>query len=62
MDGMEYEKGERVTWSDPDGFPHDGVVESYRRGWVMIDLDMPHQTEQGWSASKMMVRSSELGQ
>ena len=62
MDDMEYETGERVTWSDPSGTVHDGIVESHRRGWVMIDLDMPHETEQGWSASKMMVRASDLGQ
>ena len=62
MDDMEYTKGERVTWSGPDGSAHDGIVESHRRGWVMVALDMPHQTEHGWSASKMMVRASDLEQ
>jgi hypothetical protein len=61
MDDMEYTKGERVTWADPSGAVHDGIVESYRRGWVMVELDAPHETEQGWSASKMMVRASDLG-
>jgi hypothetical protein len=61
MDDMEFTKGERVTWSDPSGVVHDGIVESYRHGWVMVDLDQPHETEQGWSTSKMMVRASDLG-
>jgi len=61
MDDMSFTKGERVTWADPSGRVHDGIVESYRRGWVMVDLDTPHETEQGWSASKMMVRDSDLG-
>jgi len=62
MDDMEFTKGERVTWSGQDGTVHDGIVESYRRGWVMVALDRPHETEQGWSASKMMVRASCLEQ
>jgi hypothetical protein len=61
MDDMEFTKGERVTWADPSGVIHDGIVEGYRRGWVMVDLDKPHETEQGWSASKMMVRASDIG-
>ena len=61
MDDMNFSKGERVTYTDPNGVVHDGIVESYRRGWVMVELDSPHETEQGWSASKMMVRASDLG-
>ena len=61
MDDMNFSKGERVTYTDPNGVVHDGIVESYRRGWVMVELDSPHETEHGWSASKMMVRASDLG-
>jgi len=61
MDDMEFTKGERVTYTDPDGVVHDGIVDSYRRGWVMVELDHPRETEQGWSTSKMMVRASNLG-
>jgi hypothetical protein len=62
MDDMNYfNKGEKVTYTDDQGGIHEGTVESYRRGWVMVELDTPHETEQGWSASKMMVRASDLG-
>jgi hypothetical protein len=58
MDNMVFEQGQRVVYTDNNGTTHRGVVEVQRRGWVMIGLDEPCDTTQGWKASRMMLKSS----
>lgn len=60
MDDMTYTKGQRVSYTDRKGTVYSGVVDVQRRGWVMIDLDEPCDTLQGWHASKMMLKASEV--
>ncbi|MFM8798736.1 MAG: hypothetical protein ACKODT_07250 [Fluviibacter sp.] len=42
------------------GVTYRGVVDVQRRGWVMIDLDEPVDTRQGWHASKMMFKAAQV--
>lgn len=56
----EFNKGQRVSFDGEDGGVYEGHVEQYRRGWVMIDLDGEVDTGYGWSASKMMIKSSDV--
>ena len=61
MDDMRsFCSGQRVSFVDPKGRKFTGIVDTQRRGWVMVDLDEPHDTGVGWRASKMMFRSGEL--
>jgi len=60
MDYMTFTKGQRITYTDPDGVVYNGMVDTQRRGWVLIDLDEPRETPQGWHASKMMLKASDI--
>jgi len=60
MEDMVWAKGQRVTFTDKQGTTYNGVVDTQRRGWVMVDLDEPANTTQGWQAHKMMLKSSDL--
>lgn len=60
MDDMSFAKGQRVTYTDPKGVTYNGIVDVQRKGWIMIDLDEPAETYQGWMASKMMLKASEV--
>jgi hypothetical protein len=60
MDDMTFRKGERITYTDKAGVVYNGVVDSHRRGWVMIHLDEPRDTSQGWKGSKLMLKDSHL--
>jgi hypothetical protein len=60
MDDVVWEKDIRVSFEEKDGTVYTGTVEIQRRGWVTIELDEPCDTAQGWKASKMMVKSSDL--
>lgn len=61
MDDMTtFTKGQRVTFTDPKGVVYNGLVDTQRRGWVMIDLDEPQETPQGWHGSKMMLKASAI--
>lgn len=51
-------KGTKVSFTDSDGVTRSGAVDMHRRGWVVVDLDEPCDTNQGWKASKLMVRAS----
>jgi hypothetical protein len=55
---MGFTKGQRVVSTNPDGVVYRGVVEVQRRGWVMIDLDEPCETPQGWQAARVMLKAS----
>lgn len=60
-DDVKFNKGARVTWTDPeDGAVYTGLVDNQRRGWVMIDLDEPRTTGMGWKASKMMLKVADI--
>lgn len=61
MDDMTWEVGERVTWTK-DGTTYNGVVEVQRHGWVLIGLDEPRETDQGWKAHRIMLRCSDIQQ
>lgn len=56
----EFIQGQRVSYTDPEGVAHQGVVDMHRRGWVMIDLDEPCETPQGWRASRVMLKASRV--
>jgi hypothetical protein len=60
MDDVVWEKGTRVSFEEKDGTVHTGEVKIQRSGWVTVELDEPCDTAQGWKASKMMVKSSDL--
>lgn len=61
IEDVRFNKGARVTWTDPtDGGEYTGLVDSQRRGWVMVDLDEPRDTPMGWKASKMMLKVSDI--
>lgn len=55
-----FNKGDRVSFTDRHGKAFIGAVDVQRRGWVLVDLDEAHKTEQGWEASKMMVKVSDV--
>jgi hypothetical protein len=55
-----YAKGTKVTFTDKEGVDCSGVVDFHRRGWVLIDLDVGKETPQGWVASKMMLKASDV--
>lgn len=59
-DSITFTKGQRVRYTDKAGASHVGVVDSQRRGWVMVELEQPIDTKQGWKATKMMLKSSSL--
>lgn len=60
METMTFTKGQRVSYTDPKGNTLSGVVDTQRKGWVMVDLDNPVDTRQGWKASKMMLKVTEV--
>ena len=60
MEDTIFSKGQRVRYTDSAGGTHTGVVDSQRRGWVMIDADNPVDTRQGWRATKLMLKSCNL--
>jgi len=61
MDDMAtFTKGQRVTFTDPKGVVCNGLVDAHRGGWVLIELDEPRETPQGWHGSKMMLRASAI--
>lgn len=60
MEDAIFSKGQRVRYTDGSGNTHTGVVDSQRRGWVMIDMDSPIDTRQGWRATKLMLKSCNL--
>lgn len=57
MEDMKFSKGEKVVYTDASGVTFSGCVEANSRGWVMIKLDEPRDTQRGWQASMMMVKS-----
>lgn len=58
MEEQLLEKGQRVSYQDGDGTTRVGVVDSHRKGWVMIHVDEPYETGQGWKASRVMVKTT----
>jgi hypothetical protein len=58
MDEVTLVKGQRITYTGKDGVTIGGVVDVQRRGWVMVDLDAPVDTGQGWRGQKMMLKTS----
>lgn len=52
--------GSRVSFTDKNGVVCSGVVDFCRRGWVLVDLDEGRETPQGWVASKMMLKASDV--
>lgn len=58
MDEQSLEKGQRVQYKDGDGIVRVGVVDSHRKGWVMVNVDEPYETGQGWKASRVMMKTT----
>jgi hypothetical protein len=57
---VQWESGQRVVFKDRKGNEFAGVVDVQKRGWVMVDLDGAFETGQGWAASKMMIKATDL--
>jgi hypothetical protein len=58
MDEVKLIKGQKVSFTGSNGQVFVGVIEQFRRGWVMLDLEKQVDTGDGWSGNKIMLKSS----
>lgn len=56
----DWESGQRVKATDGKGNTLLGTVDAQKGKWVMVDLDEPFETDQGWEATKLMVKAEGL--